>query len=142
MNQEDTEKVRELAIIRDMTTAELLREAILQYLNSHLQERVNEIEGIYAQQLVLCIGALTECIKDSADRFCNILERGIDRICGLLARNFYTVQALYLFIGKSDEETATRLRECTILAKRQLREKLEPEAKELAAAVKHTVMQV
>jgi hypothetical protein len=142
LNQEDTEKVRELAIIRNLTTTELLREAVLQYLDSHIQGRVNEIEGVYAQQLVMCAHTMTILFQESVDRFCKILERGIDRICSLLARNFYTVQALYLFIGRTDEETAAQLRECTIIAKRQLRERLDPDAKELAAAIKKTIVQV
>lgn len=116
----DLEKFRELAFTRRITYSHLLREAVLNYLATHDQVRVNELEGIYAQQL----------------------KQQINRLCSLLVKIGIDVHSVYQYLAKVDDENSSQLMsECTAHAARRLKTSLNADEQPVALGMAQVIQQ-
>lgn len=127
---QDMERLRELALTKAMSYSSLLRDAVLYYLDHHNQQRMNEFEGIYAQQLRQLIYELQE--KHAKDT---------NRICALLAKNGIDGNATKEFLARIDE-SGELMRECTSIAIKRLKAALTPDEQKVASSMTSNITNV
>lgn len=114
LRKEQDERFRELAHKKQLTYTELLREAVDFYLEQQDQDRLNELEGIYAKQLQLCSEMLLEEVHKRADLIDESIAKGIERVCKMSAKDMTLSGAAYYFLQECDPE---RMRESGLKAK-------------------------
>ena len=120
----DMRRFRELAVVRGTTHSALLREAALHYLTYSDTARVDELEGIYAQQLRLCMEIIISEFK-----------KGINRNCAMLAKLGIDTHAIYQFLGRIDDTSGDLMKECTSIAAKRLAKKLGTEEQGVASGM-------
>lgn len=103
--QHDMERLREVALIRRVAVSSLLREAVLYYLDHYNRVKVDEFEGIFAQQ----VKAMKEELKT------------------LMRKGFTDTYATYLFLSRIDDNAREIMRECTNIAAKRLSKPLAEE---------------
>lgn len=111
----DMVRFRELAIANKQTYSELLRDAVLFYMDHYDQAKRDEMESLYAQQL----------------------RSSTNRICGLMAKTGIEVHAIIEFLRRMDGG-AELVQECLGLAAKRLDKGLEKEVQK----VKETMVKV
>lgn len=126
----DMERFRELALIKGISYSELLRDAVVLFLDQHNQQRLNEFEGIYAQQLRQLIYELQE--KHAKE---------INRICALLAKNGINGYAIKEFLARIDE-SGELMPECTSIAVKRLKAALTPDEQTVASSMTSNITTV
>lgn len=112
----DLIRFRELAIAREQTYSELLRDAALFYMDHYDQAKRDELEGVYAQQL----------------------KASTNRICGLMAKTGIEVHAIIEFLRRMDGGPQL-VQECLALATKRLDKGLEKEAERVKESMKKVV---
>jgi hypothetical protein len=80
LTEEDMVRFREVALANKVKQTELLREAVLFYLDHHDKAKRDELEGIYSQQL----------------------KASTNRICGLMAKTAIEVHAVLEVMRRVD----------------------------------------
>lgn len=80
LTEEDMVRFREVALANKVKQTELLREAVLFYLDHHDKAKKDELEGIYSQQL----------------------KASTNRICGLMAKTAIEVHAVLEVMRRVD----------------------------------------
>ncbi len=80
LSDEDMERFREIAAGRKVSHTELLREAARYYMASYDQAKMDDLEGVYAQQL----------------------RGSTNRICGLMAKTAIEVHAILEVMRRMD----------------------------------------
>ncbi|MBX9723196.1 MAG: hypothetical protein K2X81_17465, partial [Candidatus Obscuribacterales bacterium] len=93
----DLIRFRELALTQKVTYSELLREAVLFYMDNYEQAKSNKIEGQYAQQL----------------------KASTNRICGLMAKTGIEVHAIIEFLRRM-EGGPELVQECISIAAKRM----------------------
>lgn len=111
--QHDMERFREVALVRGVTVSALLREAVLFYLDHHNRVRVDEFEGIFAQQ-----------VKSMKDELKALMKKG-----------FTDIHAVYLFLGRIDENAHEAMQECTNIATKRVSKSLAAEEPAVASSM-------
>jgi len=110
----DSERCREIAKIKNQSLSSLVRDALLAYVENFDKDKVNVLEGIYAQQ-----------VKASANR-----------TCALLAKDVKYSLATYFFLRQIDKELMDK---CTGRAVKMVGEALQADEKILAGAMSNEV---
>lgn len=80
LTEEDMVRFREVALANKVKQTELLREAVLFYLDHHDKAKRDELEGVYSQQL----------------------KASTNRICGLMAKTAIEVHAVLEVMRRVD----------------------------------------
>ncbi|MBX9569400.1 MAG: hypothetical protein K2X77_10925 [Candidatus Obscuribacterales bacterium] len=124
---QDMERFRELALTKAISYSSLLRDAALYYLDHYNQQKVNEFEGIYAQQLRQLIYEFEE--KQA---------KHTNRICALLAKNGIDGNAVKEFLARIDE-SGELMRECTSIAAKRLKTALAPDEQKVASSMSSNI---
>jgi thymidine phosphorylase len=109
-------RFRELALAQKKPYTELVRDALLFYMNHLEQAKKDEIESIYAQQL----------------------KASTNRICGLMAKTGIEVHAIIEFLRRMDGGPEL-VQDCLALASKRLDKGLEREAEKVKEQMKKVV---
>jgi len=110
LSEKDIIRFRELAISQKLTHAELLREAVLYYLDHYDQAKRSELESVYAQQR----------------------RADTNRICAMLAKLGIEVQTIIEFL-KRTEGGEDMVQDCISVAAKRLDKGLEKEVEKVKA---------
>lgn len=116
LTEPDMVRFRELAIAQNKKQADLVREAVLFYLDHYDQAKRDDLEGVYAQQL----------------------KASTNRICGLMAKTGIEVHAIIEFLRRMDGGPEL-VQECLALASKRLDKGLEKEAEKVKAKMANVV---
>lgn len=114
----DMERFRELAMVKGMSFSSLVRDAVLYYLDHHNQQKVNELEGIYAQQL----------------------KAMANRICALIAKNLIHSGATNEFLARVDTNGDELMKECISAAAKRLSRSSAAEGQTVASSMTNKAM--
>jgi hypothetical protein len=104
----DMVRFRELAVSQDMSYSELVRAAVLYYLNTYDQAKKNELESAYAQQR----------------------KADTNRICAMLAKLGIEVNTIIEFLKRMEGGTEL-VKDCMSVAAKRLDKDLDKEAEKI-----------
>jgi len=127
LSEPDLLKFRELAAKKKMAYSELLRDAVLFYIDHQDQADKDKIEGVYAQQL-----------RASSQQMTDRIDAGVNRICALLAKNSVQTLAATKFLARL-EDTEDMMKDCQGAAAKQINAQLTPEERETAQKIYRVV---
>jgi hypothetical protein len=112
----DMIRFRELAVSQHMSYSELVRSAVLFYMDNYDQAKKNEFESVYSQQL----------------------KSSTNRICGLMAKTGIEVHAIIEFLRRM-EGGPELVQDCMAIASKRLDKGLEKEAEKIKEQMKKVV---
>lgn len=112
----DLIRFREMALSQKVSYSELLREAVLFYMDNYDQAKSNKVEGVYAQQL----------------------KASTNRICGLMAKTGIEVHAIIEFLRRM-EGGRELVQECISVAAKGMDKGLEEEAEKVKDKMKKVI---
>jgi isochorismate hydrolase len=101
-------RFRELSLSQKKSYSEVVRDALLFYMDHYDQAKRNELEGVYAQQL----------------------KASTNRICGLMAKTGIEVHAIIEFLRRMDGGPEL-VQDCLALASKRLDKGLEMQAEKI-----------
>jgi hypothetical protein len=104
----DLIRFRELTLSQKKSYSEVVRDALLFYMDHYDQAKRDELEGVYAQQL----------------------KASTNRICGLMAKTGIEVHAIIEFLRRMDGGPEL-VQECLALASKRLDKGLEMQAEKV-----------
>ena len=104
----DMIRFRELSLSQKKSYSEVVRDALLFYMDHYDQAKRNELEGVYAQQL----------------------KASTNRICGLMAKTGIEVHAIIEFLRRMDGGPEL-VQDCLALASKRLDKGLEMQAEKI-----------
>jgi thymidine phosphorylase len=113
----DMNKFREMAFAQEVSQSDLLRRALLFYMNQSEDAKRNEFESLYAQQM----------------------KASTNRICGLMARTGIEVHAIIEFLRRMDGG-AELVQDCLAVASKRLDKGLEKETEKVSEKMKQQVV--
>ena len=112
----DMIRFRELAVSKHLSYSELVRMAVLFYMDNYDQAKKDEFEGVYSQQL----------------------KSSTNRICGLMAKVGIEVHTIIEFLRRMDGGDEL-VKDCMAIASKRLDKGLEKEAEKIKEQMKKVV---